>query len=1090
MSSGPVTRPVKEITRQHRPHLRVRVVRRFYRGPSSRNKYLEIENNHGKFLTSLHKLRIVFQPKTHLVDLPEEFFFPEFMFDFCDFATLVDPDTIDETLLFDVVGKVTEIHEARDMEFSGNKTKLMEIVLENLRGMQLRCTLWGDYVDEIPRFEANIRSGAPVIILQLCRAKVRNGKKLDGSLSSIPDDVIFYEIFPRLPIKSLHRFRCIARSFRGLTSERRFLDDVRRYAPRRQLISFPRLLPLEIDLYHADFAVIPYSLGAIPATAIQDPFTNRCIYINIINGFMYIYKVLRTMTFRTGTSSTTALMRYSIFTLRYQRWVCFDHHGLLLYGDSRSICIDGILYLNKFREDCGRHVMGRYSVQSDSFSTMLYPNGLCRSKYDDCHFIELNGSLAIIDIHFVMADGITIWLKKKGSMLDDGSSWVEQTIKFPIDWVKAHRICARYYFSNNLNGEIVMGKTSILTGNDCWILIYNVDNNTWREIKVLGIVNQMSSGPVTRPVKEITRQHRPHLRVRVVRRFYRGPSSRNKYLEIVFHDLEGGRITAVVKPPHLSLFDQRLVQGRVYGIKTNTYHLENNHGKFLTSLHKLRIVFQPKTHLVDLLEEFFFPEFMFDFRDFATLVDPDTIDETLLFDVIGKVTEIHEAREMEFSGNKTKLMEIVLENLRGMQLRCTLWGDYVDEILRFEANIRSVAPVIILQLCRAKVRNGEKLDGSLSSIPDDVIFYEIFPRLPIKSLHRFRCIARSFRGLTSEHRFLDVVRRYAPRRQLISFPRLLPLEIDLYHAGFAVIPYSLGAIPATAIQDPFTNRCIYINIINGFMCRANESRNVVIMNNATNEVSVLPNYEPHHRCEQHYVYFVYDYHTDIYKVLRTMTFRTGTSSTTALMRYSIFTLRYQRWVCFDHHGLLLYGDSRSVCIDGILYLNKFREDCGRHVMGIYSVQSDSFSTMLYPNGLCRSKYDDCHFIELNGSLAIIDIHFVMADGITIWLKKKGSMLDDGSSWVEQTIKFPIDWVKAHRICARYYFSNNLNGEIVMGKTSILTGNDCWILIYNVDNNTWREIKVLGIVNQVICGDLCVLEYFETPLLLSQILHPK
>ncbi|KAL3648868.1 hypothetical protein CASFOL_005271 [Castilleja foliolosa] len=385
---------------------------------------------------------------------------------------------------------------------------------------------------------------------------------------------------------------------------------------------------------------------------------------------------------------------------------------------------------------------------------------------------------------------------------------------------------------------------------------------------------------------------------------------------------------------------------------------------------------------------------------------------------------------------------------------------------------------------------GKKFNGSLPSIPDDVIFYEIFPRLPVKSLHRFRCIARSFRVLTSEKRFLDVVRCYGPRRQLISFPRLLPLEIDLYNANFSVWPYGPGFSLATAIDDPFINRCIYINVINGFMCRANESRNVVIMNNATNEVSLLPNYEPPLRCDGHYVYFVYDPHTDIYKVLRTMTFRTITGATTPLMRYSIFTLGNEKWVCFDHPGLLQYGNSRSVCIDGILYLNNFRESCGCYVMGIYSVQNDSFSTILYPKGLDQSKYDDCHLIELNGSLAIIDIDFVLPDGITLWRKQKGSRLDDGASWVQQSIKFPRYWITANRLCARYCFSNNLKGEIVMGKTSILTGNNCCLLIYNTDNETWREIKLLGIVNRVLCGDLRVDEYVQTPLLLSQISHPR
>ncbi|KAL3618463.1 hypothetical protein CASFOL_033239 [Castilleja foliolosa] len=66
---------------------------------------------------------------------------------------------------------------------------------------------------------------------------------------------------------------------------------------------------------------------------------------------------------------------------------------------------------------------------------------------------------------------------------------------------------------------------------------------------------------------------------------------------------------------------------------------------------------------------------MFNFRSFDTLVDPNNLDETHLFD------------------------------LSGQQLSCTLWGDYVDEILVFEANIKAGPPVIILQLCRGKLFN-------------------------------------------------------------------------------------------------------------------------------------------------------------------------------------------------------------------------------------------------------------------------------------------------------------------------------------------------------------------------------------------------
>ncbi|KAL3625337.1 hypothetical protein CASFOL_030791 [Castilleja foliolosa] len=202
-----------------------------------------------------------------------------------------------------------------------------------------------------------------------------------------------------------------------------------------------------------------------------------------------------------------------------------------------------------------------------------------------------------------------------------------------------------------------------------------------------------SSGPVTRPVKDIRRESKPAIKVRVVRRFYRGANSSNKSLEIVFHDIEGGRITGVVKNSHLASLDHKIVQGRVYGIRGNNYYVENNTGKYLTTLHKFRIVLHGLTKLVEIPEESFFPDFMFDFRNFITLADPDTIDETQLFDVIGKVNEIHNAQERDFHGRSARLIEIVLEDLSGIQVRCTLWDDYVDQILAFEGNLGSGTPV-------------------------------------------------------------------------------------------------------------------------------------------------------------------------------------------------------------------------------------------------------------------------------------------------------------------------------------------------------------------------------------------------------------
>ncbi|KAL3639807.1 hypothetical protein CASFOL_014775 [Castilleja foliolosa] len=210
--------------------------------------------------------------------------------------------------------------------------------------------------------------------------------------------------------------------------------------------------------------------------------------------------------------------------------------------------------------------------------------------------------------------------------------------------------------------------------------------------------------PLFRLIKDVDRTNKPPLKLRVVRKYLRaGFENRenSSYLEIVFHDSEGGRITAIVKKINLRLFENKFIEGRVYGIKT--YYVENNNGRFKTSLAKFRIVFHAKTFVAKYPEEIVFPDFLFDFRDYATLVDIDKVDETLLFDIIGKVREIHNPQEKEFGGKRARLIEVVLEDLSGRQLNCTLWGSYVDEMLSFESNLTAETPVLILQMVRAKI---------------------------------------------------------------------------------------------------------------------------------------------------------------------------------------------------------------------------------------------------------------------------------------------------------------------------------------------------------------------------------------------------
>ncbi|KAL3616591.1 hypothetical protein CASFOL_039981 [Castilleja foliolosa] len=207
-----------------------------------------------------------------------------------------------------------------------------------------------------------------------------------------------------------------------------------------------------------------------------------------------------------------------------------------------------------------------------------------------------------------------------------------------------------------------------------------------------------------RLIKDVDRTNKPNLKLRVVRCITKAGFANKdsgSTLEVIFHDKEGGRITGVVKQINMRLYQNRFIEGRVYGVRS--YYIENNTGRFRTTLAQFKLVFHAKTLLIEFPEEHFFPNYMFDFRDYATLVDVNKVDETLLFDVIGKVNEIHNPQERGFSGKRVRLIEIVLEDLSGRKINCTLWDTFVDQILAFESNLTAEIPVLILQMCRAKI---------------------------------------------------------------------------------------------------------------------------------------------------------------------------------------------------------------------------------------------------------------------------------------------------------------------------------------------------------------------------------------------------
>ncbi|CAA0811437.1 Unknown protein, partial [Striga hermonthica] len=167
----------------------------------------------------------------------------------------------------------------------------------------------------------------------------------------------------------------------------------------------------------------------------------------------------------------------------------------------------------------------------------------------------------------------------------------------------------------------------------------------------------------------------------------------------------GGRINALVRPMHVANFINEVEEGAVYVLKK--YLVESNVGIYQTTICTWRLVINKDTKFIKWPHPF--PTFRFVFRDFATLMDIDNVDERMLFDVIGVVVEIQPIQMKNVRGVTTQMVVFSLMNLEGKKKNCTLWGQYVDQLIAIEHHYMNEQQpfVIIMQMCRAKVFDDE-----------------------------------------------------------------------------------------------------------------------------------------------------------------------------------------------------------------------------------------------------------------------------------------------------------------------------------------------------------------------------------------------
>nr|GMD16191.1 replication protein A 70 kDa DNA-binding subunit B-like [Ipomoea batatas] len=98
-----------------------------------------------------------------------------------------------------------------------------------------------------------------------------------------------------------------------------------------------------------------------------------------------------------------------------------------------------------------------------------------------------------------------------------------------------------------------------------------------------------------------------------------------------------------------------------------------------------------------------FPRKMYRLQSFNSIKSLEGIDEKVLIDVIGRVVQIFSPLDKLINGRPSKLIDFVIEDLKGIQLKCTVWDQHVEKVMPFCQSDLTEPVIVLIQMCRVKV---------------------------------------------------------------------------------------------------------------------------------------------------------------------------------------------------------------------------------------------------------------------------------------------------------------------------------------------------------------------------------------------------
>ncbi|XP_070053659.1 uncharacterized protein [Nicotiana tomentosiformis] len=125
-----------------------------------------------------------------------------------------------------------------------------------------------------------------------------------------------------------------------------------------------------------------------------------------------------------------------------------------------------------------------------------------------------------------------------------------------------------------------------------------------------------------------------------------------------------------------------------------------NNMKLKTKDHKFKLMFTHKTTFEDMHDPHF-NMYIFKFRTYEQLSNPQEFDNTELFDVIGEIVSYEDIQSIKQDDSIRMFMNIEIQDYASNNISATLWGDFIEQVKPHLNGSNDKPVVVVTQLIRA-----------------------------------------------------------------------------------------------------------------------------------------------------------------------------------------------------------------------------------------------------------------------------------------------------------------------------------------------------------------------------------------------------